>query len=130
MSFDNQLKDWISIDNQIKLLNDKIKNLRLVQKENDTALLSYALKNNMSNTTIQVNGAKVKFADTKVKEALTLAYLEKTLREVIKNEAHVETIMAHINQKRNVKIVPEIKRIYSNPHSRTRSVGQTRHQSK
>jgi dihydroorotase len=56
----------------------------------------------------------VKFANTKVIEPLTFRYLEKTLGEIIKNENQVKIIMDHIKQKREIKIVPEIKRFSNN----------------
>ena len=68
----------------------------------------------MTDTTIKVNNDKLKFVDTKVPEPLTFKYLEKTLGEIIKNDSQVQLIMEHIKQKRSVKVVPEIKRFYSN----------------
>ena len=57
---------------------------------------------------------KLKFTNTKVPEPLTFKYLEKTLGEVIKNENQVKLIMEHIRQKREIKVVPEIKRFSNN----------------
>jgi dihydroorotase len=45
---------------------------------------------------------------------LTFKYLEKTLGEIIKNESQVKLIMEHIKQKREIKVVPEIKRFSAN----------------
>ena len=80
----------------------------------ESNLTNYAKTNNMTDTTIKVNNDKLKFVDTKVPEPLTFKYLEKTLGEIIKNDSQVQLIMEHIKQKRSVKVVPEIKRFYSN----------------
>jgi hypothetical protein len=114
MSFDNKIQQWVQIDNQLKKLNEQAKQLREQRNTLESNLTNYAKTNNMTDTTIKVNNDKLKFVDTKVHEPLTFKYLEKTLGEIIKNESQVQLIMEHIKQKRSVKVVPEIKRFYSN----------------
>jgi dihydroorotase len=77
-------------------------------------ITSYASSNNLSNSSIKIGNEKLKFANTRVPEPITFKYLEKTLGEVIKNESQVKLIIEHIKQKRNIKIVPEIKRFSNN----------------
>ena len=114
MSFENKVQQWVQLDNQLKKLNEQTKQLRDQRNSLETNLTSYAKTNNMSDATIKVNNDRLKFVDTKVPEPLTFKYLEKTLGEIIKNEAQVQLIMEHIKQKRTVKIVPEIKRFSNN----------------
>lgn len=114
MSFENQIQQWVSTDNQIKILNEKIKELRDKKTEISNDLLNYAKNNNLSNSTIKIGDGKLKFTNTKQTEPLTLKYLEKTLGEVIKNESQVDLIMDHIKSRRENKIVPEIKRYFNN----------------
>lgn len=114
MSFDNKIQQWVQIDNQVKKLNEQVKQLREQRNTLESNLTNYAKTNNMADTTIKVNNDKLKFVDTKVPEPLTFKYLEKTLGEIIKNDSQVQLIMEHIKQKRSVKVVPEIKRFYSN----------------
>lgn len=114
MNFENQIQQWISIDNQMKILNEKMKDLRDKKNELSTNLTTYANNNNLSNSTIKIGDGKLKFINTKQTEPLTLKYLEKTLGEVIKNESQVKIIMDHIKSKRESKIVPEIKRYFNN----------------
>ena len=114
MSFENKVQQWVHIDNELKKLNDSIKQLREQRNTLESSLTNYAKTNNMTNSTIQINQDKLKFIDTKVPEPLTFKYLEKTLGEIIKDETKVHLIMEHIKQKRAVKIVPEIKRFSNN----------------
>ena len=114
MSFDNKIQQWVQIDNQLKKLNEQAKQLREQRNTLESNLTNYAKTNNMTDTTIKVNNDKLKFVDTKVPDPLTFKYLEKTLGEIIKNDSQVQLIMEHIKQKRSVKVVPEIKRFYSN----------------
>ena len=114
MNFENKIQQWVHLDNQLKKLNDQVKQLREQRNSLETNLTTYAKTNNMAQTTVQVNNDKLKFVETKVPEPLTFKYLEKTLGEIIKNESQVKVIMEHIKQKRAVKIVPEIKRFSNN----------------
>ena len=114
MSFENQIQQWVSIDNQLKQLNEKVKEMREKRNHLEQNLTNYASSNNLSNTTIQISDGRLKFANTRVPEPITLKYLEKTLGEVIKNESQVKLIMEHIKQKRAIKVVPEIKRFSNN----------------
>ena len=114
MSFESQIQQWVSLDNQLKQLNEKVKDLRDKRNSLEENITSYASENNLSNATVKINDGRLKFTNTKVQEPLTFKYLEKTLGEVIKNESQVKLIMEHLKQKRAVKIVPEIKRFSNN----------------
>lgn len=114
MSFENQIQQWVSIDNQLKNLNEKVKELREKRNNLEENITKYASNNNLSNSTVQISDGKLKFANTRVPEPLTFKYLEKSLSEIIKNESQLKIIMDHLKQKRDVKIIPEIKRLYNN----------------
>lgn len=113
MSFENEVQQWVQVDNQLKKLNEQVKQLRDQRNSIENKITNYAKNNNMTNSTIKINNDKLKFVDTRVPEPLTFKYLEKTLGEIIKNEAQVNLIMQHLKQSREIKIVSEIKR-YSN----------------
>jgi len=114
MSFENQLQQWVQIDNQLKQLNDKTKELRDKRNSLEQNITNHAFSNNLSDSTVKISDGRLRFVNTKVQEPLTFKYLEKTLSEIIKNESQVKLIMEHIRQKRAVKIVPEIKRFSNN----------------
>ena len=114
MSFENQIQQWVSIDNQLKNINEKAKELREKRNVLEQSITNYASSNNLSNASIKISDGRLKFTNTRVPEPITLKYLEKTLSEVIKNESQAKLIMDHIRQKRNIKIVPEIKRFSNN----------------
>ena len=114
MSFEGQIQQWVQLDNQLKQINEKVKDLREKRNTLEQNITTYAASNNLTNSTVQISDGKLKFANTKVQEPLTFKYLEKTLNDVIKNESQVKLIMEHIKQKREIKIVPEIKRFSNN----------------
>jgi hypothetical protein len=114
MSFESQIQQWVQLDNQIKQLNEKAKEIREKRNILEQNIVNYASTNNLSNSTVKISDGRLKFTNTRVPEPLTFKYLEKTLSEVIKNESQINLIMEHVKQKRTVKIVPEIKRFSIN----------------
>ena len=114
MSFEGQIQQWVQLDNQLKQINEKVKDLREKRNTLEQNITIYAASNNLTNSTVQISDGKLKFVNTKIQEPLTFKYLEKTLNEVIKNESQVKLIIEHIRQKREIKIVPEIKRFSNN----------------
>jgi len=110
MNFENQIQQWIQIDNQLKQLNERTKELREKRNMLEENITSYASSNNLSKSP----DGKLKFVNTRVPEPLTFKYLEKTLGEIIKNESQVKLIMEHIKQRREIKTIPEIKRFSNN----------------
>ena len=113
-SFEQQVQQGVSVDNQIRVLTEKIHELRDNKNNIGENLTSYISSNDLKNATIQISDGKLKFVTTKVTAPLTFKYVEKTLGEVIKNEKQVQQIVNYLKQKRETKLVPEIKRISNN----------------
>jgi hypothetical protein len=63
---------------------------------------------------VQISDGKLRFVNTKVSSPLTFKYVEKSLGEVIKNQTQVKQIVEYLKEKRDVKVVPEIKRFSNN----------------
>jgi hypothetical protein len=114
MSFEQHIQQWVSIDNQIKQLSDKMKELRDKKSTLNDAIFNHVDNSNLSNATVQISDGKIKFVKTKDTQVLTFKYLETCLHEIIKNEDQVTKIVEYIKNKREIKYVPEIKRFYSN----------------
>ena len=72
--------------------------------------------NNSTNNIINIpfSDCKLKLLNTKIQEQLTFKYLERVLREIIKNETHVNQIIEQLKLKRSNKIIQEIKRFSNN----------------
>jgi hypothetical protein len=114
MSFEEKIQQWVSLDNQLKILNEKIRDIRDKKNNLGENINHYVQTNNLSNAVVQISDGKLRFTNTKVTPPLTFKYVEKSLGEIIKNEAQVKQIMEYLKQKRESKIVPEIKRFSNN----------------
>ena len=114
MSFEQHIQQWVSIDNQMKQLSDKMKELRDRKTVLNDAIFTQVEQSNLSNASVKISDGKIKFAQVKDTQQLTFKYLETCLNEIIKNEDQVNKIIDYIRNKREVKYVPEIKRFYNN----------------
>jgi len=113
MNFENSIKEWIELDNELKKLNETTKLLREKKKALEEILFkTHKLQEQNNGNIIKINDSLLKFCETKTTEPLTFKYLENSLQSLIKNENQIKTILEHIKQSRAVKTIPEIKRLY------------------
>jgi seryl-tRNA synthetase len=114
MNFEQQIQQWIAIDNQMKNLNDKMKELRNKKNNISEQINTHIETSQLSDASIKISDGQLKFIKVKETQQLTFKYLETCLSEIIKNEEQVKKIVDYIKNKREVKYVPEIKRLYNN----------------
>lgn len=114
MNFEQQLQQWVTIDNQMKLLTDKLKELRDKKCVLSEKINTHIETSNMNNASINIGDGKLKFVKVKETQQLTFKYLETCLSEIIKNEEQVKKIVEYVKNRREVKYIPEIKRLYTN----------------
>jgi len=114
MSFEQQIQQWVTIDNQLKTLNEKTKELREMKNNTEELILEYVETKKMTNATVNISDGKLKFVSTKQTAPLTLKYVEECLANCIKNEEQVNSIMNYIKESREIKYIPDIKRTYNN----------------
>lgn len=114
MSFEQNLQQWVAIDNQMKILSDRMKELRDKKNTITENIIVHVETEKLNNTTIKISDGQLKFVTVKDTQQLTFKHLETCLSEIIKNEEQVKKIVEYVKNKRDVKYVPEIKRIYNN----------------
>ena len=110
---DKTIQNWVELDNELKKLNEKTKDIRTRKNDIEDKIMTYVEDNNMSNSVVNITDGKIKFCETKQTPPLTLGFLEKCLSEVIANQSQVKQIVDYIKSKRETKMVPEIKRYYN-----------------
>ena len=113
-SFQENVKNWVQLDSQLKTLNEKTKELRNQRNDLSNGIFDFVDDNNLSSSTIKIYDGRLKFAQNKQTAPLTLGFLETCLSDIINDEEKVIQIMEYIKQKRDVKYVPDIKRFYNN----------------
>tara|TARA_Y100000591_G_C21526015_1_gene541750 strand:- start:268 stop:615 length:348 start_codon:yes stop_codon:yes gene_type:complete len=113
MSFEESIKSWVQIDNQVKMLQEKVKELRDKKNDIEFKIYNYAEDNNLQNAVIEISDGKLKFSETKTTSPLSLKYVEKCLHEIVSDENVVKQIMNYIKEHRETKIESSIKRTYN-----------------
>jgi hypothetical protein len=114
MSFEQDIQNWVLIDNQMKLLSEKMKELRDKKNAISQKINTHVETEQLENASIKISDGRLKFIKVKDTQQLTFKYLETCLSEIIKNEEQVKKIVEYIKNKREVSYLPEIKRLYSN----------------
>ena len=112
--FEQKIQEWVSIDNQLRALNEKTKILREKKSEINDTLTHFAEHNNLNNATIQISDGKLKFVTSKIQPPLTFKHLEKSLSGVIANDEKVKQLVKHIKDTRETKVVCDLKRFTNN----------------
>jgi septal ring factor EnvC (AmiA/AmiB activator) len=112
-NIEKSIQSWVEVDNELKKINDKVKDLRTRKNDLEDKIMDYVQENEMNNNFINISDGKLKFCETKQTSPITLGFLEKCLGEIIANQQQVKQIMEYIKNKREQKVVPEIKRYYN-----------------
>lgn len=112
--FQEHIKKWVSLDTRLKSVNEKAKEIRSERNELTDNIIDFVDDNNLSSSTIKISDGKLKFSQTKQTAPITLGFLENCLLEIINDEEKVRQIMNYVKEKRDVKIIPDIKRFYNN----------------
>ena len=112
MSFEERIKSWVTIDNQIRLHNDKLKELRTQRNQITDTVTSYLEENSLENAKIEITGGSIGFIQNRLVPPLSLKYVEKCLSDVIADPEQVKQIMDYIKSNRDIKFSPDLKRVY------------------
>ena len=113
MSFEEKIQTWVTLDNQIKLLNDRARELREQRNEAEESIHNYVETQNLSNATVKISDGKLRFAPTKQTSSLTLSYVEDCLHKCLGDSDIVKQTMMYIKKNREVKVSRDIKRTYT-----------------
>ena len=113
INLEKTIQRWVELDNELKLLNEQVKDLRTRKNDTEDKIIDYVSEHDMNNNVVNISDGKLKFCETKQTMPITLGFLEKCLSDIISNQNQVKQIMEYIKGKREHKIVPEIKRYYN-----------------
>ena len=114
MTLEQNIKNWVSIDNQLKEINERAKELRESRSNLENSITQYIEENKLTDATIEISDGRLRYANCKNTKPLTIKYVDTCLREIISNKEQVDQIMQYIKSKREEKYAPIIKRYYNN----------------
>ena len=107
MTFEGGIKDWVILDNKIRLLNQELKEYRNEKKKLTERI--YEINTNNYNN-IKISDGRLKFVNTKINNALSYKFIKVCLEECINDENKIKEIINLMKERRDFKYVQEIKR--------------------
>ena len=110
--FQENIKEWVTIDNRIKTLQQNVKELREQRSELTDNIFQYAENNNLENAVIQISDGKLKFQNVKSTSPLTFGFLKQCLLECNFQVEQVDELIKFIKSKRTTRTNYDIKRTY------------------
>ena len=112
MNFEQTIKNWVALDDSIRVRTAELKQLREQRRDTQSSILDHVTTNGLSHKTVQISDGVLKFQNCKVTAPLTFRFITQCLNECISDEEQVKQLVNYIRQKRNIKYIPEVKRSY------------------
>ena len=113
MEFQENIKQWVSKDNQIRTYSERIKSLRQERNNLTEQIFDYAEENNLHHAVINITDGKLKFNNVKVTPPLTYRFIEQCLIKCFDSDEKAKEIIKYIKSQRESSIKSEIKRFYN-----------------
>ena len=110
MDFENSIKEWVKIDDQLKLYQKKTKELKEKRNVLNDSINFYIETNNLNNSTIKISDGCLKYNSVKTAQPLTFNFIKECLSNCISNDETVEQLINYIKENRAIKINHELKR--------------------
>jgi len=110
MSLEQLVKTWVSLDNEIKTINENLRLLREKRNSSSDSVLTYIQEKRLENATIKISDGRLRFVSVKQQNPLSYKFIDDCLRKCISNPEQVELIMEFIKKERPTRDTLEIKR--------------------
>tara|TARA_A100001388_G_C28698987_1_gene465155 strand:+ start:459 stop:824 length:366 start_codon:yes stop_codon:yes gene_type:complete len=103
------IKKYVLIDDQLKIINEKTKQLREKKAILSKFICEYAEMKRM-NKKIKISDGELKISEKKEYTPLSYSYIEESLSKIIQDNNKVDYIIEYLKENREVKITSDIKR--------------------
>ena len=108
--FVNDVQRWVVLDTQLKLANEKLKQMRESKNQLTSQICNYVDTKNMRDTKLEISDGNLRVYDRKEYSPITFTYIEACLDKIIPNKEHVAHIIKHLKDNRDITIVSDIRR--------------------
>jgi hypothetical protein len=112
MSFEDRIRSWVALDNQLRILQDKAKEIREEKNAISDNLMAHVAEHSMESTTVRISDGRLRFVETNQTSPLTLKFVQDCLVKCLHDETMVGKIMSYIKSQRETKVRTEVKRYY------------------
>jgi hypothetical protein len=112
--FKHDVSLWVTLENQIKVINEKTKKMREMKQAASERICKYIIENNVKNK-IKINDgelkAEIKIYEKKDYSPLTFGYIETCLKKIIQDEEQVEYVIQFLKENREITTTPDIRKV-------------------
>jgi hypothetical protein len=112
--FIENVKTWVLMDSQIKIINEKIKKIRESKHQLTESICEYMKESNLLENKIGITDGELRVYEKKEYSPLSYTYIEKCLAEIIHDKKQLDYIIQYLKQKREITVSLDIKRTYKN----------------
>jgi hypothetical protein len=107
-----KVQKWVVLDSQLKIVNEKTKQMREMKSQLNSQICDYMNARNMAQNTIAISDGELRIHEKKEYSSITFGYVERCLAELIKDKAQVNYIMQYLKDNREISTCSDIKRTY------------------
>ena len=111
--FVQNIKNWVTFDSQLKIVNEKTKKMREIKHELTNQICQYTNNNKIKNK-ITISDGELRITEKKEYSPLTFTYIQECLQKIITDNEHVEFIIKYLKENREITITSDIRRTFSN----------------
>jgi hypothetical protein len=110
----NDITLWVTLDNQLKLINEKTKKMREMKQGASERICGYMKENDVKNKIKIKDGelnAEIRLYEKREYSPLTYTYIESCLKKIIRDEEQVEYVIQFLKENREVTSSPDIRKV-------------------
>ena len=108
--FIQSIKKWVALDNQLRVLNVRVKESRENRNILTQQIHQYVEDNNLDYPSIEISDGELILCEKREYSSLSFTYIEQCLSKLIKEPSHVERILSALRENRECYLVPDIRR--------------------
>jgi hypothetical protein len=110
--FIEKVKKWVVMDSQLKIVNEKTKQLREMKSQLNHQICDFMNNHNLAQNKITISDGELRLHEKKEYSTITFGYIQRCLADLIKDDTQVEFIIQYLKDKREITTSSDIKRTY------------------
>lgn len=111
--FIENIKQWVLLDSQLKIVNEKTRKLRETKTELSQQICEYMDTNSLLENKIGISDGELRIFQKKEYSPLSYGYIERSLAEIIPEKKQLEYIIGFLKERREITTSLDIKRTYN-----------------
>jgi len=112
--FSQNVRRWVTIDTQLKMINEKTKILREEKHKLSSGICDQLEQTGNQHRKISIHDGDLKVYEKKDYSPLTFSFLEEHLGKIMNDPSQVEYVINYLKEKREIKTTNDLKRSYKN----------------